>query len=72
MSRARKAKAQSPPPPEPFNRDKAMAKFRSMTNRGTTVAFVPSGVVVDAKNPAELEEKTNEEIARRTRGEPEN
>ena len=71
-SRARKAKAQRPPPEQPFSREKAMAKFRSMSHRGTDVNFEPSGIVVDAKNPEELEAETDREIVRRTKGEPEN
>lgn len=60
------------PPPEPFNREKAMVKFRSMSNRGTKFGVVPSGVVVEARNPEELEANTDREVVRRTKDEPEN
>lgn len=49
-----------------------MARFRSMSNRGTTFGVVPSGVIVEARSPEELEANTDREVVRRTKDEPEN
>ena len=71
-NRTRKARVKQPPPEQPFDREKAMARFRSMSHRGTTFGVVPSGVVVEARNPEELEANTDREVVRRTKDEPEN
>lgn len=49
----------------PFNRERAGARFRRLKGRSVEIDLVPSGIVVDAKTPAELETETNREIVRR-------
>lgn len=50
-----------------LDREKATARFRAMSNRGTTFGVVSSGIVVEARNPDELEANTDREIVRRTK-----
>lgn len=49
-----------------------LARWRKFTHRGTTIAFVPSGIVVTAATPEELVAATDAEILLRLDGEPEN
>ncbi len=45
-------------------RARVFARFRSMRHRQTEVRVVPSGLIVQASNPAELESATASAVAR--------
>ena len=40
----------------PFDRERALAKFRCMVGRAIELRFIPVGPTVRARNPADLEE----------------
>lgn len=48
-----------------FDRERAVARFRHLKGRAVEIDLVPSGIVVDAKSPEELERETNREIVER-------
>jgi hypothetical protein len=64
-NRARKAKGQLPPAEEPLDKARATSRFMKFNGRAIEVTFIPSGIVVPAKNPEELERETDREFVRR-------
>jgi hypothetical protein len=64
-NRARKARGLKKPADVPLDRARAVAKFTRLKGRSVEINLVPSGVIVAAGTPAELESATNEEFARR-------
>jgi hypothetical protein len=54
MSRRRRGRALTPRPPEPLDKEWALAKFRRLVGRGVTFGFVAIGLVVKAENPEQL------------------
>lgn len=49
-------------------RQRAINRFRSLRHRGFRYGFVPTDIVVKAKNPEEFNRKVEEELARVTGG----
>ncbi len=64
-NRARKARGLQKPAEIPLDKDRALSRFIRMRGRAVEVITVPSGIVVKAETPAELERETNREIVRR-------
>jgi len=57
--------------PLAFNRARALARFTRLRGRGVTIELAPSGIVVNAESPEELERETDREIVKRA-GDDEN
>jgi hypothetical protein len=53
-------------------RARALARYRSMQGRSVRVGFGPFGPTVEARNPQELEEKTEQALVEMTEGEEAN
>lgn len=64
-NRARKARGLRKPADIPLDKARAIAKLTRLKGRSVEINLVPSGVIVNAESPAELEPATNEEFARR-------
>ncbi len=56
MSRRRRRRAFAPRPPEPIDRERALARFGCLVGRGVALGFVASGPLVDAETPEQLAE----------------
>lgn len=70
-NRARKAKGREPPAETPLDKARATSRFMKFNGRAIEVTLIPSGIIVPAKTPEELERETSREFVKRA-GETEN
>lgn len=65
-NRTRKARGRERPAELPLDKSRAAARLMNFKGRAVEVTFIPSGIVVPAKTPEELDRETAKEIVRRT------
>lgn len=64
-NKTRKARGRETPADIPLDKSRATSRLMNFKGRAVEVTFIPSGIVVPAKTPEELEQGTDLEIARR-------
>ena len=70
MSRRRHQRRPAPRPPEPLDRERALARFRKLVGRGVTFGFISYGPVVEAETPEQLADDVESALVNETRRQP--